>query len=356
MPVRLVQNRKQEDKKLDYKNAGVDIEAGYKSVELMKKHIKTTMRPEVLGGIGGFAGAFSLAKIKDMEEPILLSGTDGCGTKVQLAYIMDKHDTIGIDAVAMCVNDIACSGGEPLFFLDYIACGKNYPEKIATIVSGVAEGCNQSGAALVGGETAEHPGLMPEDEYDLAGFAVGVVEKKDLITGESIKPGDTLIGIASSGVHSNGFSLVRKVFEMTKESLDTYYDELGKTLGEALIEPTRIYVKALKSVKDAGVTIKGCSHITGGGFYENIPRMLPDGVRAQVKKDSYEVPAIFKLLAKKGDIDEHMMYNTYNMGVGMCLAIDPADADKTIAAIEAADDKAFVLGTVVAGEKGVDLC
>ncbi len=341
---------------MDYKNAGVDIEAGYKSVELMKKHIKTTMRPEVLGGIGGFAGAFSLAKIKDMEEPILLSGTDGCGTKVQLAYIMDKHDTIGFDAVAMCVNDIACSGGEPLFFLDYIACGKNYPEKIATIVSGVAEGCNQSGAALVGGETAEHPGLMPEDEYDLAGFAVGLVEKKDLITGESIKPGDTLIGIASSGVHSNGFSLVRKVFEMTKESLDTYYDELGKTLGEALIEPTRIYVKALKSVKDAGITIKGCSHITGGGFYENIPRMLPDGVRAQVKKDSYEVPAIFKLLAKKGDIDEHMMYNTYNMGVGMCLAIDPADADKTIAAIEAAGDKAFVLGTVVAGEKGVDLC
>lgn len=341
---------------MDYKNAGVDIEAGYKSVELMKKHIKTTMRPEVLGGIGGFAGAFSLAKIKDMEEPILLSGTDGCGTKVQLAYIMDKHDTIGIDAVAMCVNDIACSGGEPLFFLDYIACGKNYPEKIATIVSGVAEGCNQSGAALVGGETAEHPGLMPEDEYDLAGLSVGVVEKKDLITGENIKPGDTLIGIASSGVHSNGFSLVRKVFEMTKESLDTYYDELGKTLGEALIEPTRIYVKALKSVKDAGVTVKGCSHITGGGFYENIPRMLPDGVRAQVKKDSYEVPAIFKLLAKKGNIDEHMMYNTYNMGVGMCLAIDPADADKTIAAIEAAGDKAFVLGTVVAGEKGVDLC
>ncbi len=341
---------------MDYKNAGVDIEAGYKSVELMKEHIKTTMRPEVLGGIGGFAGAFSLAKIKDMEEPILLSGTDGCGTKVQLAYIMDKHDTIGIDAVAMCVNDIACSGGEPLFFLDYIACGKNYPEKIATIVSGVAEGCNQSGAALVGGETAEHPGLMPEDEYDLAGFAVGVVEKKDLITGENIKPGDTLIGIASSGVHSNGFSLVRKVFEMTKESLDTYYDELGKTLGEALIEPTRIYVKALKAVKDAGVTIKGCSHITGGGFYENIPRMLPDGVRAKVKKDSYEVPAIFKLLAKKGDIDEHMMYNTYNMGVGMCLAIDPADADKTIAAIESAGDKAFVLGTVAAGEKGVDLC
>lgn len=341
---------------MDYKTSGVDIEAGYKSVELMKKHIAKTMRPEVLGGIGGFSGAFSMEKFKDMEEPTLVSGTDGCGTKVKVAMVMDKHDTIGIDAVAMCVNDIACAGGEPLFFLDYIACGKNYPEKIAEIVKGVAEGCVQSEAALIGGETAEHPGLMPEDEYDLAGFAVGVVEKKDLITGENIKPGDTLIGIASSGVHSNGFSLVRKVFEMTKESLDTYYDELGKTLGEALIEPTRIYVKALKSVKDAGVTVKGCSHITGGGFYENIPRMLPDGVRAQVKKDSYEVPAIFKLLAKKGNIDEHMMYNTYNMGVGMCLAIDPADADKTIAAIEAAGDKAFVLGTVVAGEKGVDLC
>ena len=341
---------------MDYKTAGVDIEAGYKSVELMKEHVKRTMREEVLGGLGGFSGAFSLAKIKEMEEPVLLSGTDGCGTKVKLAMVMDKHDTIGIDAVAMCVNDIACAGGEPLFFLDYIACGKNYPEKIATIVSGVAEGCNQSGAALVGGETAEHPGLMPENEYDLAGFAVGVVEKDELITGENIKAGDTLIGIASSGVHSNGFSLVRKVFEMTKESLDTYYDELGTTLGEALLAPTRIYVKALKAVKDAGVMIKGCSHITGGGFYENIPRMLPDGARAQVKKDSYEVPAIFKLLAKKGDIDEHMMYNTYNMGVGMCLAIDPADADKTIAAIEAAGDKAFVLGTVVAGEKGVDLC
>ena len=290
---------------MDYKKAGVDIEAGYRSVELMKKHVKETMRPEVLGGLGGFAGAFSLDSIKKMEEPVLLSGTDGCGTKVQLAYIMDKHDTIGIDCVAMCVNDIACSGGEPLFFLDYIACGKNYPEKIATIVSGVAEGCKQSGAALVGGETAEHPGLMPVDEYDLAGFAVGVVDKKDLITGENIKPGDKLIGIASSGVHSNGFSLVRKVFEMTEESLNTYYDELGKTLGEALLAPTRIYVKALKKVKEAGVTIKGCSHITGGGFYENIPRMLPDGVKAVVKKDSYEVPAIFKLLAKTGDIEEY---------------------------------------------------
>ena len=341
---------------MDYKKSGVDIEAGYKSVELMKEAVKSTMREEVLGGIGGFSGAFSLAKIKEMEEPVLLSGTDGCGTKVKLAFIMDKHDTIGIDAVAMCVNDIACSGGEPLFFLDYIACGKNYPEKIATIVKGVAEGCIQSEAALVGGETAEHPGLMKEEEYDLAGFAVGVVERKDLITGEDIKPGDTLIGIASTGVHSNGFSLVRKVFDMTKEALDTYYDELGKTLGEALIEPTRIYVKALKSVKNAGVKIKGCSHITGGGFYENIPRMLPDGVVAKIKKDSYEVPAIFKLLAKTGDIEEQMMYNTYNMGIGMCIAVDPADVDKTLKALELTGDKAYVIGSVAAGEKGVELC
>ena len=340
---------------MDYKKAGVDIEAGYESVKLMKEHVGKTMRPEVLGGIGGFSGAFSLSKIKDMEEPVLLSGTDGCGTKVKLAFIMDKHDTIGIDAVAMCVNDIACSGGEPLFFLDYIACGKNYPEKIASIVKGVAEGCLQSEAALVGGETAEHPGLMPEDDYDLAGFAVGVVDKKDLITGENIKAGDTLIGIASSGVHSNGFSLVRSVFEMTKESLDTYYDELGKTLGEALIEPTRIYVKGLKAVKKAGVTIKGCSHITGGGFYENIPRMLPEGVGVKVNKSSYEVPAIFKLLAEKGDIDEHMMYNTFNMGVGMVLAVDPADADKTIEALASTGDKAFVLGEVVSGNKEVEI-
>ena len=340
---------------MDYKNAGVDIEAGYKSVELMKASVKKTMREEVIGGLGGFSGAFSLKKIKEMEDPVLLSGTDGCGTKVKLAFLMDKHDTIGIDAVAMCVNDIACAGGEPLFFLDYIACGKNYPEKIATIVGGVAEGCLQSGAALIGGETAEHPGLMPEDEYDIGGFAVGVVERKDLITGENIKPGDVLVGIASSGVHSNGFSLVRKVFEMTKESLDTYYDELGKTLGEALIAPTKIYVKALRGVKDAGITIKGCSHITGGGFYENIPRMFPDGVRAVVQKDSYEVPAIFKLMAKTGNIEEQMMYNTYNMGVGMMLAVDAADADKTVAALQAAGEEAFVVGHVEAGEKGVTL-
>ncbi len=340
---------------MDYKKAGVDIEAGYKSVELMKKYVKETMRPEVLGGLGGFSGAFSLDKIKQMEEPVLLSGTDGCGTKVKLAFIMDKHDTIGIDAVAMCVNDIACAGGEPLFFLDYIACGKNYPEKIATIVKGVAEGCKQSDAALIGGETAEHPGLMPENDYDLAGFAVGVCDKKDLITGETIKPGDVLVGIASSGVHSNGFSLVRKVFEMTEESLNTYYDELGKTLGEALIEPTRIYVKALRSVKEAGITIKGCSHITGGGFYENIPRMLPDGVKAVVKKDSYEVPAIFKLLQKTGNIEEQMMYNTFNMGLGMVLAVQADDVDATIAALEKAGDKAYVVGHVEAGDKCAEL-
>ena len=341
---------------MDYKKAGVDIEAGYKSVELMKEHVKKTMRPEVLGGLGGFAGAFDLSGIKNMEEPVLLSGTDGCGTKVKLAFVMDKHDTIGIDAVAMCVNDIACSGGEPLFFLDYIACGKNYPEKIASIVSGVAEGCLQSECALVGGETAEHPGLMPEDDYDLAGFAVGVVDKKDIIDGSTIKAGDTLIGIASSGVHSNGFSLVRKVFEMTKESLDTYYDELGQTLGEALIEPTRIYVKALKNVKNAGVRIKGCSHITGGGFFENVPRMLPENVRAIIKKESYPVSALFDLIQKNGNIEEHMMYNTFNMGLGMVIAVNPEDVETTMKAIEEAGDKCYVVGNIVEGDKGVDLC
>ena len=337
---------------MDYKKAGVDIEAGYRSVELMKEYVRETTRPEVLGGLGGFSGAFSLASIKNMEKPTLVSGTDGVGTKIKLAFLMDQHDTVGIDCVAMCVNDIVCAGGEPLFFLDYIACGKNYPEKIAAIVKGVAEGCKQAGAALIGGETAEHPGLMPEDEYDLAGFVVGVIDEKDLITGADIKPGDVLVGIASSGVHSNGFSLVRKVFEMTKESLDTYYDELGKTLGEALLEPTKIYVKALKSIKEAGVVIKGCSHITGGGFYENIPRMLPEGVCAEVHKNSYPIPAIFKLLQNKGKIEEQMMYNTYNMGLGM----DPADADRAVAAIKAAGETAYVVGEVKTGEKGVNLC
>ena len=341
---------------MDYKNSGVDIEAGYKSVELMKKYVQGTMRPEVLTGLGGFSGAFSMEKFKNMEKPTLVSGTDGVGTKLKLAFLMDKHDTIGIDCVAMCVNDIACAGGEPLFFLDYIACGKNYPEKIAAIVSGVAEGCKQSDAALIGGETAEHPGLMPEDEYDLAGFAVGVVDEKDIITGADLKAGDVLIGMASSGVHSNGFSLVRKIFEMTKESLDTYYDELGKTLGEALLAPTRIYVKALRSVKEAGVRIKACSHITGGGFYENVPRMLPEGKQAVIRKDSYEVPAIFKLMAKKGQVEEKMMYNTYNMGLGMVLAVDPADVDKTMEAIKAAGETPYVVGEIKDGEKGVTLC
>lgn len=341
---------------MDYKKAGVDIEAGYRSVELMKEYVKETARPEVLGGLGGFSGAFSLSAIKNMEKPTLVSGTDGVGTKIKLAFLMDQHDTVGIDCVAMCVNDIVCAGGEPLFFLDYIACGKNYPEKIAAIVKGVAEGCKQAGAALIGGETAEHPGLMPEEEYDLAGFAVGVIDEKDLITGEKIKPGDVLVGIASSGVHSNGFSLIRKVFDMTKENLDTYYDELGKTLGEALIEPTKIYVKALKSIKEAGITIKGCSHITGGGFYENIPRMLPEGVSAVVKKDSYPVPPIFRLIQEKGNIEEQMMYNTYNMGLGMVLAFDPADADQAIAAIKAAGETAYAVGEAKAGEKGVTIC
>ncbi len=341
---------------MDYKNAGVDIEAGYKSVELMKEHIKKTMRPEVLTNIGGFSGAFSMEAFKNMEKPTLVSGTDGVGTKLKLAFIMDRHDTVGIDCVAMCVNDIACAGGEPLFFLDYIACGKNVPEKIATIVSGVADGCAQSNAALIGGETAEMPGFYPEDEYDLAGFAVGVVDEKDLITGKDIKPGDTLVGIASSGVHSNGFSLVRKIFQMDAGTLNTYHEELGKTLGEALLAPTKIYVKALRNVKEAGVRIKGCSHVTGGGFYENIPRMLPDNVRAVIKKDSYEVPAIFRMMAREGDVAEEMVYNTYNMGIGMVLALDAADVDKAMAAIKAAGETPYVIGQVEAGEKGVTLC
>ena len=341
---------------VDYKSAGVDIEAGYKSVELIKKYVKETTRPEVLGGIGGFSGAFSLSAIKNMEEPVLISGTDGVGTKLKIAFLMDKHDTIGIDCVAMCVNDVACAGGEPLFFLDYIACGKNYPEKIAEIVKGVAEGCLQSECSLVGGETAEHPGLMPEEDYDLAGFTVGVADARNMIDGHNIQVGDILIGVASSGVHSNGFSLVRKVFDMTKESLNTYYDELGSTLGETLLTPTRIYVKMMKAVKESGVRVKGCSHITGGGFYENIPRMLPDGAVAVIDKDSYDIPPIFSLLKEKGGIDDQMMYNTYNMGLGMMLAIDPQDTDKALAAIAASGEKGYVVGHIEAGEKGIQLC
>ncbi|MBE5970345.1 MAG: phosphoribosylformylglycinamidine cyclo-ligase [Lachnospiraceae bacterium] len=341
---------------MDYKKAGVDIEAGYKSVELIKKHIKGTMRPEVLTNIGGFSGAFSIDKYKAMEKPTLVSGNDGVGTKLKIAFLMDKHDTVGIDCVAMCVNDVICCGAEPLFFLDYVACGKNEPEKIEAIVAGVAEGCKQSGASLIGGETAEMPGFYPIDEYDLAGFAVGIVDEKDMITGKDIKAGDTLIGIASSGVHSNGFSLVRKIFVMTEENLKTYYDTLGKTLGEELLTPTKIYVNALNSIKKAGVKIKGASHITGGGFYENVPRMLPDGVRAVINKASYPVPPIFKMLAEAGDVKEESMYNTYNMGLGMVIAVDPADKDTVVKALADAGEKAYEVGHIEAGEKGVTLC
>lgn len=341
---------------MDYKNAGVNIEAGYKAVELMKEHIAGTMRSEVLTDIGGFSGAFSMEAFKTMEQPTLVSGTDGVGTKLKVAFEMDRHDTVGIDCVAMCVNDIACAGGEPLFFLDYIACGKNEPEKIASIVSGVANGCKQSGAALIGGETAEMPGFYPVDEYDLAGFAVGVVDRKNMITGKTIAKGDVLVGIASSGIHSNGYSLVRKVFEMKKESLNKTYESLGgKSLGETLLTPTVIYVKALRTIKEGGVTIKGCSHITGGGFYENIPRMLPENAHANIKVGSYKIPPIFDMLAKEGNISKEMMYNTYNMGIGMLLAVDAADADKTVALAEQAGEKAYIIGEIAEGEKGISL-
>ncbi|MBH1939289.1 phosphoribosylformylglycinamidine cyclo-ligase [Mobilitalea sibirica] len=341
---------------MDYKKAGVDIEAGYKAVDLMKEHIKGTMRKEVLTDIGGFSGAFSLESFMNMEQPTLVSGTDGVGTKLKIAFLLDKHDTIGIDCVAMCVNDIACAGAEPLLFLDYIACGKNEPEKIATIVKGVAEGCKQAGAALIGGETAEMPGFYPENEYDLAGFAVGIVDKKQLITGAGVKSGDVLIGIASSGIHSNGYSLVRKVFRMQRETLDTYYESLGSTLGETLLTPTKIYVKALKELKKGSVKVKACSHITGGGFYENIPRMLPEGINAFVNKNSYKIPPIFEMLSKDGDIEEHIMYNTYNMGIGMMIAVDQTDADKAVQLIEAAGEKAYIIGEAKNGTKGVTLC
>ena len=341
---------------MDYKSAGVDIEAGYRSVELIKDFVKSTTRPEVIGGLGGFSGAFGMAGIKQMDDPVLLSGTDGVGTKIKLAFILDRHDTIGIDCVAMCVNDVACAGGEPLFFLDYIACGRNYPEKIASIVKGVAEGCKMAGAALIGGETAEHPGLMPEDEYDLAGFAVGVADRKDIIDGKDIKAGDVLVGIASSGVHSNGFSLIRKIFRMDEKSLSRYYDELGCSLGDALLTPTIIYVKALDAVKNAGIRIKGCSHITGGGFYENIPRMLPDGISAKIDKTSYPVHPIFSLMQNEGRIDGHVMYNTYNMGLGMILAVDAADADRTIEAVDGAGEKAYIIGETLSSDTGVELC
>lgn len=340
---------------MDYKKAGVNIEAGYESVELMKEHIKKTMRSEVLTNIGGFSGAFSMAAFKNMEKPTLVSGTDGVGTKLKIAFELDKHDTVGIDCVAMCVNDIACAGGEPLFFLDYIACGKNKPKRIAEIVSGVAEGCRQSNAALIGGETAEMPGFYPIDEYDLAGFAVGIVDEKDLVTGKDLKEKDVLIGMASSGIHSNGYSLVRKVFRIEREALNIRYESLGQTLGEALITPTKIYVKALRTIREAGVRIKACSHITGGGFYENIPRMLIDGTHAVINKNSYEIPPIFKMLSTDGDVAEQMMYNTYNMGIGMMLAVDPQDVDKTMEAIKAAGETPYIVGEIISGEKGITI-
>ena len=337
---------------MDYKSAGVDVEAGYRAVELMKEELRGTQRPEVLGGLGAFSGAFSAQALKKMEHPVLLSATDGVGTKLKLAFILAKHDTVGIDLVAMCVNDIACAGGEPLFFLDYIACGKNEPEKIAQIVKGVAAGCRMAGAALIGGETAEHPGMMPVDEYDLAGFAVGVVEEKEMIDGSSIKEGDVLVGLASSGVHSNGFSLIRQIFPMNAESLNTYHESLGKSLGAELLTPTKIYIKALKAIRDSGAQIKGASHITGGGFHENIPRMLPAGHKAVINRDSFATAPIFDLIQKTGVISDETMYNTFNMGLGMVLAIDGADVEKAINAAADAGERAYVIGHVArAGEQ-----
>ncbi len=341
---------------MDYKSSGVDIEAGYRAVDLMKEHVKMTQRPEVIGGIGGFSGAFSLGSYKGMEEPVLMSGPDGVGTKLKLAVLMEKHNTVGIDCVAMCVNDIACVGAEPLFFLDYIACAHNDPERMADIVKGVSEGCRMAGAALVGGETAEMPGFYQPEEYDMAGFAVGIVDRKDMITGEDVKPGDVLIGMASSGIHSNGFSLVRRVFTMSAEALARHYDELGGTLGDALLMPTRIYVRALQGVREAGIKIKACSHITGGGFYENVPRMLPEGVRAVIRKDSYPILPIFRMLMREGHISEDMMYNTFNMGIGMVVAVDPADADRTLSRMRFMGETPYVIGEIVEGEKGVTLC
>ena len=337
---------------MDYKKAGVDIEAGYKSVELMKKHVKATMRPEVLGGIGGFACAFDLSKIKDMEEPVLLSGTDGCGTKVKLAFVMDKHDTIGIDAVAMCVNDVICCGAKPLFFLDYIAIGKNYPEKVAEIVKGVADGCVMSECALIGGETAEHPGLMPVDEYDVAGFCVGLADKPKMIDGSKLKAGDVLVALRSSGVHSNGFSLVRKVFDINENTINNTYPELDKTLGETLLTPTKIYVKPLFALMKE-VEVKAVSHITGGGFYENIPRMLNDGLSAKINKSAVPVLPIFDLIQRVGGISEHDMFNTFNMGVGMLVAVDKNDADKALEVLKANGEDAVIIGEVVEGNDGV---
>lgn len=338
---------------MDYKSAGVDVEAGYKSVELMKGHVKSTFRPEVLTDIGGFGGLFSLAAAKDMEEPVLVSGTDGVGTKLKIAFLQDKHNTIGIDAVAMCVNDVLCGGAEPLFFLDYIACGKNIPEKIADIVSGVAEGCRQAGCSLIGGETAEMPGFYPVDEYDLAGFTVGILDKPKTIDGKNIKSGDVLVGIASSGIHSNGYSLVRKIFNPTKEVLSEYDESLGCTLGEALLTPTKIYVKPVLDLISK-VNVKGLSHITGGGFIENIPRMMPKGTKAVINEGTWDILPIFSLLEKKGDVARMSMYNTFNMGIGMVAAVAPEDAEKTVKILQENGEKAYIIGSVADGE-GIEI-
>lgn len=339
---------------IDYKSAGVDVEAGYRAVELMKEHVKTTFRPEVVTDIGGFGGLFSLAN-KKMDEPILVSGTDGVGTKLKIAFVLDKHDTIGIDAVAMCVNDIVCSGAEPLFFLDYLACGKNEPEKIARIVGGIADGCRQSGCALIGGETAEMPGFYPVDEYDVAGFAVGIVDKKDMIDGSTVKAGDVLIGLPSSGIHSNGYSLVRKIFEPTEERLQMHIESLGSTLGDELIRPTKIYVKTINAIK-AQVKIKAISHITGGGFIENIPRMLPNDTQAVIEKGSWPIHAIFDMMKDLGGMNEHSMFNTFNMGIGMVLAIAPEDVELTLKVLHDMNEKGYVIGKVENGSEGVVLC
>ena len=337
-----------------YKQSGVDVEAGYKSVELIRKHVRGTFRPEVLSDIGGFGGLFSLAKIKDMEEPVSVSGTDGVGTKLRIAFLTDKHDTVGIDCVAMCVNDIVCSGAEPLFFLDYIACGKNVPERIEQIVKGVTDGCLQANCSLIGGETAEMPGFYPVSEYDMAGFAVGVADKKKLVDGKRIAAGDVLIGLASNGVHSNGFSLIRKVLRPSEASLAEFVESLGTTLGEELLKPTRIYVKPLLSLlKD--FDIKGMSHITGGGFIENIPRMLPDGLKPVVKRGAWPIPPIFALLQGAGEIADKDMFNTFNMGIGIVMAVSAQDAEAVCAAANALGEKAYIIGEVADGE-GVDIC
>ncbi len=336
-----------------YAAAGVDVTAGYKSVELIKSHVKKTNIPGVIGGIGGFGGMFEIAA-NEYKNPVLVSGTDGVGTKLKLAMLMDKHDTIGIDCVAMCVNDVACSGAKPLFFLDYIACGKNYPEKIEQIVKGVADGCVQAGCALVGGETAEHPGLMPDEDYDLAGFTVGIGEKDKLVSGDNLKAGDVLIGVASSGIHSNGFSLIRKVFNINEDTIKVYYEELGKTLGEELITPTRIYVKPLLELMSR-VTVNAISHITGGGFYENVPRMLKDGFTAVIEKDKCFKLPIFDLIQKTGNISEHDMYNTFNMGTGLVIAVDKEKAEEAGSILNNAGEKAAIIGEIKAGEMGVEL-